>query len=131
MTIVKLPQGEGQQRQGICQGGFPRSKLDQLGIHPQARHPRRALNDLGDTGNWHRPQRHGLETDGQRLGRLQAAQKIGAQSHHPQEGQISSQGCADQAPKTAGLFLLHQAEHFFRLIDRNKNLGFGPSGRSA
>ena len=82
VLLVQLPQGEGQQGQGVFSGSVVDGPVHKRWLHLQASHPGRAFDDLpvAIQGEW--PQRQGVEGVHQRRQRLQGTHGIGPDRHH-------------------------------------------------
>ena len=131
-AVPQLPQGEGQQGQGITAGGVSHQPITQPRLQPHSHPLGRSFDHLAETIDIHRAQRDRIpRTAVQRTGmQLQQPVEIGAQRRQDQHltvllpEQFRQQGqeriglLPDAIPSA---FLTRQ--QFLELIDRNHNPG--------
>ena len=132
-ALHQLPQGKGQQGQGILRFGVSRGLPHEGLLHGQPRHLGGPLDDRRDLGQRQGRQRHLLKAGRQALAlsRLKPAEEIRAKGHHHQKGQIARQRRRENAEEAPRLFWLLPPEELLPLIDRQQDLRLVRRGRHA
>jgi hypothetical protein len=121
-TVMQLAQREGEQRQRILGLRIADRLLHHLGLDLQAGDPGRALDDLRDPSQRHRPEREFLEPLGQSRSGLQHPKEVGADRHDRDNRQVGRQRLAEDFQEAARLIRVGRPEQLLRLVNRQQDL---------